>query len=150
MTHHLIPRLAMAAVAALTIVSLAACDEGGGPLRASAPAATAAPASADAPASLSTSSPPLFPALQDAEPPSDVPSEVPDEFRIVWEAWQLLLEDYVDRTKLDPKAFSEAAIRGMLRVLEDIPERSSLTVVDRLHLHRGDMEVLHDSRILKP
>ena len=47
------------------------------------------------------------------------PRDVPEELRIVWEAWQLLHQDYVDRSQLDPEAFSEQAIRGMLQVLED-------------------------------
>jgi carboxyl-terminal processing protease len=62
---------------------------------------------------------PEFPAPQESALEVAPPRNVPEELIIVWEAWQLLQQDYVDRSKLDPEAFAEQAIRGMLRVLED-------------------------------
>ena len=51
---------------------------------------------------------------------------VPEELGIIWEAWSHLQDDYVDAGQLDPEAFSEQALRGMLRVLED-PQTSYLS-----------------------
>jgi carboxyl-terminal processing protease len=52
-------------------------------------------------------------------PLSPAPRDVPEELTIIWEAWQHLNEDYVDKSALDPEAFTEQAIRGMLTVLGD-------------------------------
>ena len=60
-----------------------------------------------------------FPSAEPTELRVDPPRDVPEELKIIWEAWQLLQQDYVDRSQLDAEAFSEQAIRGMLRVLED-------------------------------
>ncbi len=45
-------------------------------------------------------------------------SELPPEFNILSEAWQMLSEDYVDKSKLDPKTLSEGAVRGMMEALD--------------------------------
>jgi carboxyl-terminal processing protease len=45
-------------------------------------------------------------------------SELPPEFNILNEAWKLLSEDYVDKSKLDPKTLSEGAVRGMMESLD--------------------------------
>ena len=66
---------------------------------------------------------PEFPEVTPAERTLEMPPEVPEELKIIWEAWQFLAQDYVDRSKLDPEASSEGAIRGMLRALGD-PEMS--------------------------
>lgn len=47
------------------------------------------------------------------------PPEVPEELSLIWEVWDRLLNDYVDRDQLDPETMTEAAIRGLLSVLED-------------------------------
>lgn len=62
---------------------------------------------------------PTFPEVSESGRKLKPPPIVPGELEVVWEAWELLRQDYVDRSKLDPEAFSEFAIRGMLRVLED-------------------------------
>lgn len=62
---------------------------------------------------------PTFPNVTDTENPLVPPEDVTEALKIVWEAWELLQQDYVDRSELDPEAFSEQAIRGMLTVLED-------------------------------
>jgi len=48
---------------------------------------------------------------------SDI-SELPPEFDILVEAWQQLSEDYVDKSKLDPKTLSEGAVKGMMESLD--------------------------------
>lgn len=53
------------------------------------------------------------------EPPLVAPSEVPEELRAIWEAWAILNKDYFDRSRLDPSALTDAAIRGMLSALKD-------------------------------
>ena len=109
-----------AGLVVFTALLLVACGDGGQPSESTQAEATAPPANqAKSPSSLSTSSPPLFPQTRDTEAPIELPPEVPEEFAILYEAWQLLLRDFVEREKLDPEAFSEAALRGMLRVLED-------------------------------
>jgi len=45
-------------------------------------------------------------------------SELPPEFNILNEAWKQLSEDYVDKSKLDPKILSEGAVRGMMQSLD--------------------------------
>ena len=63
---------------------------------------------------------PAFPQMQVSGEAVPTPPEVPEELKIIWEAWLVLNEDYVDKSKLeDPEAFAEDAVRGMLRVLED-------------------------------
>ena len=95
----------IAAVAAVTVLSIAACgseDEG-------------------SPAAGSTSiyDPMVIPEITEPEQPLKAPSEVPPELSTVWEVWAYLTQDYVDRSSLDPEKLSEAAIRGMLAALDD-------------------------------
>jgi len=47
------------------------------------------------------------------------PSEVPEGLDIVWEAYSLLVREYVDRDKIDPDELSEGAVLGMLEALDD-------------------------------
>jgi carboxyl-terminal processing protease len=49
---------------------------------------------------------------------SEVDVKLPAEFNILSEAWQALNEQYVDKTKLDPKKLSEGAVRGMMQSLD--------------------------------
>ena len=69
---------------------------------------------------------PEFPKIVNLEKPVVRPDAVPEDLGIVWEAWSYLLDDYVDASKLDSEDFSEQAVRGMLRVLDD-PQTSYLT-----------------------
>ncbi len=62
---------------------------------------------------------PFMPEVVEPDTPLVAPSEVPEELRVIWEVWALLARDYVDRSKLDPEAATEAAIRGMLMPLDD-------------------------------
>lgn len=43
-----------------------------------------------------------------------LPADIPQEFSILWEAYQNLREDSVIREQLDPKKLSQGAVRGML------------------------------------
>jgi len=54
------------------------------------------------------------------------PPEAPEEFRSLWEAYQILRREYVDSGRLDPARLVEGAIKGMLETLED-PYTSYLT-----------------------
>ena len=51
--------------------------------------------------------------------PLDAPSGVPEELAIVWEVWNLLTSEHVERSNIEPEVFTEAAIRGMLQALGD-------------------------------
>ena len=51
--------------------------------------------------------------------PVEAPSDVDNDLSIIWEAWELLRRDYVDRGELEPGTLAEAAIRGMLEALGD-------------------------------
>lgn len=59
------------------------------------------------------------------QPLAPVPSsdkagiELPPEFSILAEAYKLLSEDYVDKSKLDPKKLSQGAVKGMMEALDD-------------------------------
>ena len=123
---------AFAAFAGLLLVACGGAAEQAPPeVDAPPPAAAAAPAAApldSAPSPASAAADTIvadapdasqFPPVEPTELKVDPPRDVPEELRIIWEAWQLLHQDYVDRSQLDPEAFSEQAIRGMLRVLED-------------------------------
>lgn len=47
------------------------------------------------------------------------PDEVPAGLEPVWEAYSLLVREYVEREKVDPDVLAEAAIRGMIDALGD-------------------------------
>ena len=139
MANQLKLRLLVPALAVLIAVLSVACGGGDGSADvASSPAnAAAAPADAATPslevvsplapstgavsAAVTTEAPdaPEFPEVTPSEPLADPPKVVAEDLKVIWEAWQHLHNDYVEKSKLDPEAFTEAAIRGMLRVLED-------------------------------
>jgi len=49
----------------------------------------------------------------------DSPSDVPDEIKIIWEAWKYIQDDYVDQESLDPKIMAEEAIKAMIASIGD-------------------------------
>ena len=51
--------------------------------------------------------------------PIEVPKVVPDELEVVWQVWELLNKEHVDRAEIDPEVFAEAAIKGLLEALDD-------------------------------
>ncbi len=121
MNHKLRLRLPMAAALVAVVLLLAAC-QGGAATSPQAPptnpsetpqagGTTTDGEAADAP-SFSTQAVPL-------DRPVEAPSEVPEEFRPVWEVWALLTREHVERGNLEGEDFAEAAIRGMLEELGD-------------------------------
>ena len=60
-----------------------------------------------------------FVATATPQPIADQPAEVPDGLQIVWEAYSILVREYVAREKIDPDVLAEAAVIGMLDALED-------------------------------
>jgi len=50
---------------------------------------------------------------------SELHEDLPAEFDILAKVYRMLLEDYVDKGKLDPKKLSQGAARGMLQALDD-------------------------------
>ncbi len=55
------------------------------------------------------------PALPDISPPD----EVPEGLEAVWEAYTILVREYVERERIDPAILTEGAIRGMVDALDD-------------------------------
>ena len=89
---------------------------------------------------------PTFPSIDSDTEEVNTPPEVkegPEELKVIWEAWTYLTRDYVDQEKLDPAAFTEGAIRGMLAVLEDpqtVYIRPDVMEASFTDMFRGDFE----------
>ncbi|MCH9010784.1 MAG: S41 family peptidase [Chloroflexi bacterium] len=62
---------------------------------------------------------PESPQIVPLDEPLEAPAGVPEELAVVWEVWKLLTSEHVERSNLEPEAFTEAAIRGMLQALGD-------------------------------
>jgi carboxyl-terminal processing protease len=45
--------------------------------------------------------------------------EVPPEFNTLWEVWESLSKDYVNKEALDPKKLTQGAIKGLIEALGD-------------------------------
>jgi carboxyl-terminal processing protease len=107
----------LATLVVLLAIAAAACggdDDGDGG------AAATASEAADAPAAAAVNAEsPVFPEVVQPENAIERRDPVPEELGVIWEAWAYLLGDYIDTDALDPEAFSEEAIRGMLTVLGD-------------------------------
>ena len=87
---------------------------------ASASAAAQQPPSQPQPADrLSAPDAPLLPELVPPDKPLEVPEGVPEELAVVWEVWELLASEHVDRADFDTEEFTEAAIRGLIAALND-------------------------------
>jgi carboxyl-terminal processing protease len=56
---------------------------------------------------------------QTPQPIADEPVAVPDGLQIVWEAYSILVSEYVTREQIDPNVLAEAAVIGMLDALDD-------------------------------
>jgi carboxyl-terminal processing protease len=106
----------LATLVVLLAIAAAACggDDGNG----GDAAATSETADAPAAAAVNVESP-VFPEVVQPEKAIERRDPVPEELGVIWEAWSYLLGDYIDADALDPEAFSEEAIRGMLTVLGD-------------------------------
>ena len=111
------------ASALILLLLLTACGSGeeaaAGELTAADDPATQTATQAAEPTDEATVDTPAMPAVVPPEVVLEAPSEVSEELKIIWEAWALLTQDYVDRDKLDPALLSEAAVRGMLEALDD-------------------------------
>lgn len=111
MSHRLKTTLITPLLLALLVLAAAACGDDGTPAAVSDAAPAGETTAGDAPAASQVATP--------AGDLGDPSSNVPEDLKAIWEAWLLLNREYVDKDKLDPEAFTEAAIRGMVSVLED-------------------------------
>lgn len=55
----------------------------------------------------------------------------PDEFRVFWQAWTLVQQNFVDREALDTQSMTYGAIRGMVNALGDEGHTAFLTPEER-------------------
>lgn len=70
--------------------------------------------------------------------PLEAPSEVPEELQAIWDVWAILTREHVDRSELDPEAFTEAAIRGMLSALGD--PHTNYVRPEAFEIESGDLQ----------
>lgn len=54
-----------------------------------------------------------------AQTVADEPAAVPDGLQIVWEAYSILVTEYLMQEKIDPDVLAEAAVIGMIDALDD-------------------------------
>ena len=54
-----------------------------------------------------------------AVPVAPLPEVVPDGLEIIWEAYNFIVNDYVDQSMIDPEVLAEAAVDAMVEALED-------------------------------
>ncbi len=66
-------------------------------------------------------------------------AQEPPEFGIFWEAWDIVVDHFVDREKIDYRQMTYGAIRGMLATLGDEGHTALLTP-EELELHRTGLE----------
>ncbi len=116
MTTILDRRVMALALVALAMVLVLACTSESEDAGAS--NAPAAPEQAEAQAQQAVEYPTL-PEVVPSDKPVVRPAPVPADLGVVWEAWSLLNQDYVDPSELKGEDFTERAIRGMLTVLDD-------------------------------
>ena len=116
MLSKLKPRLVLPIAALVAVFLLSACGDDAEESPTPPPPAQASVAIAS-----EAADPEVNPAPEIVPPetPLVAPPEVPEELMAIWEAWEFLRREHVDRADLDPAALTEAAIRGMLRTLED-------------------------------
>jgi carboxyl-terminal processing protease len=62
-----------------------------------------------------------------ASPASDAPASARDKLPLLYEAWKLVEDNYVDRSALDPTRLTYGAIRGLLESLDDPGHSDFLT-----------------------
>ena len=75
-------------------------------------------------------------AIPSVEP--DPPKVVPDELKLVWEVWERLNEEHVDRGDFNSDEFAEGAIRGMIDVIDD--RNTSYVRPEAFQIQRSDIE----------
>jgi len=96
----------------VAMIVLAACSS-------DSDAPTPTQASGPEPSSQQVADPMVFPTSIPVTEPLEAPEGVPEELKTVWEVWNLLTREHVDRTEFDPEVFTEAAIRGLVEALGD-------------------------------
>ena len=106
-------KIYLATLVVLLAIAAAACGGDDGAAAESSDTASAPAATPISPES------PVFPEVVQTEKEVERRDPVPEDLSIIWETWSFLLGDYVDTSALDPEAFSEEAVRGMLTVLGD-------------------------------
>ena len=106
-------KIYLATLVVLLAIAAAACGGDDGDAAESSDTTSAPAATANSPES------PVFPEVVQAEKEFERRDPVPEDLSIIWETWSFLLGDYVDTSALDPEAFSEEAVRGMLTILGD-------------------------------
>jgi carboxyl-terminal processing protease len=75
--------------------------------------------------------------------PSGIPADAVSDFRLMAEAWNVIQQDYVDRTALQPRRLSYGAISGMVDALGDTGHSRFLTpqmVQEQYDFTRGQFE----------
>ncbi len=117
-------------VALIAALTLGACQNDGEPtapaaadvsVTVSAEQASASVAQGEptAPPAVAPQDPMVLPTALPAPDNLQIPQGVPEELSTVWEVWDLLTEQHVDRQDFDSSVFDEAAIRGLIRGLGD-------------------------------
>ncbi len=107
-------KIYLATLVVLLAIAAAACGGDDGDAAESSDTTSAPAATPISPES------PVFPEVVQTEKEVERRDPVPEDLSIIWETWSFLLGDYVDTSALlDPEAFSEEAVRGMLTVLGD-------------------------------
>ena len=66
------------------------------------------------------------------------PKEVPDDLKIIWEAWTILNNEYVDQDKVKDNKLPEFAVRGLLSALGD----RQTSYVDKEYLEAKFSEII--------
>jgi carboxyl-terminal processing protease len=73
-----------------------------------------------------------------ALPAIPAPEDVPAGLEPVWEAYTLLVREYVDREKIDPDKLAEGAIKGMVEALGD--RHTAYVAPETLRLQNSELE----------
>jgi carboxyl-terminal processing protease len=71
--------------------------------------------------------------------PSTGAAENPSEFKVFWEAWDLVIANFVDQDKVDFKTMTYGAIEGMLSTLDDDGHTTFLSP-EALEQHESSLE----------
>lgn len=108
-----------AAVLAIVVAITVGCGTNSGDKDSSQAVASLQAPSSPSGSSINSSDEPSFPNVVVHEEDIETPKVVPTDLGLVWEAWEHLNRDYVDRDKLDPELAAEYAIRGITSILGD-------------------------------
>ena len=63
-----------------------------------------------------------------------LPDQVPQDLRIIWEAYSIINEDYINKDSIDPSNMSESAVDAMVESLNDkhtsyVPPEAFLSLI---------------------